>query len=303
MQLQPDTHRGSSGWLRWTARLLILVGAAMLVWCALIVGDRVLAQQRARRSLVLPEVSEPLPLTSSLPPPAPMRALARGEAVAALSIPRIDVSAVVLHGSDAETLRRAPGHVEHSALPGETGNVVIAGHRDTFFWPLRNITAGDDIFLDTPRGRLHYRVAWTRVVRPTDVRVLAPTATPTLTLITCYPFWTVGAAPDRFVVRATAVIPGGAVPEQRQEVVHDDRGVILEAIDRFRTAYNVGRPLQSGGGSIPLVFRACDVTVTEDNAIASCVPPDAPDVWIFTLDRDRPGWGIRSVEVKQSSSG
>ncbi|MBI4266611.1 MAG: class D sortase [Acidobacteria bacterium] len=121
----------------------------------------------------------------------------------------MQLSAVVLHGSDAQTLRRAPGHLENTALPGESGNVVIAGHRDSFFWPLRNVQLGDDIFLETADRRFHYRVTSVRVVSPRDVHVLAPTDTPMLTLITCYPFWVFGNAPDRFVVRAAAVQGSG----------------------------------------------------------------------------------------------
>jgi sortase A len=159
--------------LLWAERLLIIAGAATLIWCAVLVIDAVIAQRIARSSLeaaaiaerpVLPPVLAPAP---EVPPRDP--AISRGSAIAALSIPRVDLSAVVLHGSDAQTLRRGPGHLENTALPGESGNMVIAGHRDSFFWPLRNIQFGDDIFLDTPEGQFHYRVTSMRVVNSHDV--------------------------------------------------------------------------------------------------------------------------------------
>ena len=97
------------------------------------------------------------------------------------------------------------GHYPSSALPGEGGNVVLAGHRDTFFRPLRNIRRGDRIILETPRATLDYRVETTAVVNPNDVAVLAPTAGNILTLVTCFPFYYIGPAPHRFIVRAKLV--------------------------------------------------------------------------------------------------
>ena len=90
-------------------------------------------------------------------------------------------------------------------MPGETGNAGIAGHRDTFFRPLRNVRLGDEIFVDTPQGRVEHRVTSLRVVHPRDLSVLDPTDDEVLTLITCYPFTLLGSAPDRFIVRAARV--------------------------------------------------------------------------------------------------
>jgi sortase A len=90
-------------------------------------------------------------------------------------------------------------------MPGELGNVGLAGHRDSFFRPLRHIRPGDMIALHTPNGPFQYRVESTRVVSPANVEVLAPADKPELTLITCFPFNYVGPAPHRFVVRAVQV--------------------------------------------------------------------------------------------------
>ena len=108
-------------------------------------------------------------------------------------------------GDDDATLSKAVGHLPDTPLPWSGGNTALAGHRDTYFRPLQRAQAGDDIFLDTPRGRFHYRVRRTFIVEPEDVWVLDPSAQHRLTLITCYPFRYVGAAPKRFIVQADRV--------------------------------------------------------------------------------------------------
>jgi sortase A len=119
-----------------------------------------------------------------------------------IEIPRLGVSAVVKAGSDARTLRLAVGHIPGTALPGEQGNVGLAGHRDTFFRRLRDIRPDDRIRVVTPEGTFVYKVARTDIVMPTDVWVLDPTDRSVLTLVTCYPFSYIGSAPQRFIVRA-----------------------------------------------------------------------------------------------------
>jgi sortase A len=98
------------------------------------------------------------------------------------------------------------GHIPGTALPGEDGNIVLAAHRDTFFRPLRNIQKGDEIALTTLSGAYRYRVESIQIVGPDDVGVLSPTKQPTLTLVTCYPFYFVGSAPKRFIVRAGLIL-------------------------------------------------------------------------------------------------
>jgi LPXTG-site transpeptidase (sortase) family protein len=137
-----------------------------------------------------------------------------GSPIGRLEIPRLGLSVVVLEGSDSGTLRLGVGRLADSSLPGEPGNVVLAGHRDTFFRSLRAIRAGDRIFLRTAQGTFPYTVGWTKVVSPEDTEVLRPTSAPALTLVTCYPFYYVGPAPERFIVRAQppAATPPAAVP-------------------------------------------------------------------------------------------
>lgn len=126
-------------------------------------------------------------------------------ALGRLDIPEAGVSVMVLPGTDDMTLNRAVGHIEGTALPGEDGNVGIAGHRDSFFRGLRHIEAGDDLKLTTLDGIAFYQVAETTIVDPTDVEVLDPTDEPTITLVTCYPFYFVGDAPRRFIVTARQI--------------------------------------------------------------------------------------------------
>lgn len=124
-----------------------------------------------------------------------------GDTVAKLIIPRLNVELYVVEGTDAADLRRGPGHLTGSAMPGERGNCVIAGHRDTHFRILQQIRSGDRVILETDKGRFVYRVKHASVVPPTNTASLAP-APGVLHLITCYPFYYVGLAPDRFVVEA-----------------------------------------------------------------------------------------------------
>ena len=135
----------------------------------------------------------------------PGRRVERGAWLARLEAPTVDLKATVLEGSDDRTLRRAAGHIEDTAFPGEPGNIGIAGHRDTSFYPLRKLQVGDRLTLTTPSAVFEYQVTRTWVVEPEDVHVLEPTSQPSLTLVTCYPFNFVGSAPKRFIVRGDLV--------------------------------------------------------------------------------------------------
>ncbi len=134
--------------------------------------------------------------------PAPEPAAFEGSPIGEIQIPRLGLRAIIAQGDSPAVLQRAVGHLEETALPGEPGNVVLAGHRDTFFRPLKRIRAGDTITLRTRRGDFEYLVESTAVVRPDDLQVIQPTSQRTLTLITCFPFSYIGPAPDRFIVRA-----------------------------------------------------------------------------------------------------
>ncbi len=122
--------------------------------------------------------------------------------LALLRIPRLHVEAPVLEGTDDATLNRGVGHIADTAAPGTDGNSGIAGHRDGFFRGLKDIAPGDVIELESTARTETYRVERTWIVNPDEVSVLDPTPARSITLVTCYPFYFIGSAPQRFIVRA-----------------------------------------------------------------------------------------------------
>ncbi len=134
-----------------------------------------------------------------------------GAPVAVLSIPRIGLEVPVLPGTDDLTLSRAVGLIEGTPRPGEVGNSGIAGHRDGFFRGLKDVVAGDVLEVRSLSARRSYVVESIRIVRPEDVWVLDPASLPVLTLVTCYPFYFIGSAPQRYIVRAVSS-DGGVRP-------------------------------------------------------------------------------------------
>jgi len=131
--------------------------------------------------------------------------LVEGQAIGRLEIPAISLSAMVAEGVETSTLRRSIGHIPGTSLPGAQGNVAISAHRDTFFRHLGKLQKGDLISIDTLDGTFEYAVESTNIVDPDERAVLRDIGRPTLTLITCYPFYFVGSAPKRFVVHAGLV--------------------------------------------------------------------------------------------------
>jgi len=122
--------------------------------------------------------------------------------LAVLEIPKIGLEVPVFNGTDDLTLNRGVGRIVGTARPGEGRNVGIAGHRDGFFRGLKDIATGDRIELRTQKRTETYRVSDIRITDPTDVRVLEEQGVPALTLVTCYPFYFIGNAPQRYIVRA-----------------------------------------------------------------------------------------------------
>ena len=128
-----------------------------------------------------------------------------GQALAILRIPKIDLQVALLEGTDDLVLNRGVGRIAGTARPGELGNIGIAGHRDGFFRGLKDVSPGDTIELETLTLRDIYRIDAITIVTPQDVHVLEHQSVPTLTLVTCYPFYFVGKAPKRYIVSATLV--------------------------------------------------------------------------------------------------
>lgn len=127
-----------------------------------------------------------------------------GPPVAVLSIDHLGIEVPVYDGTSEDILNRGVGRIEGTAGVGRNGNLGIAGHRDSFFRPLKDIEIGDMMMLQTVDGAVSYAVSSIEIVEPEDVHVLAPTEERTITLVTCYPFYYVGHAPKRYIVKATA---------------------------------------------------------------------------------------------------
>ena len=182
--------------LIWFGSALIVGGAAVLTFDWWTLREATKAQQRAREWLIR---------TTAVPRPAPPRPVRRGDVIGELEIPRLQLSVMVFEGDDAEILGHGAGHIPGTALPPGSGNIGIAAHRDTYFRPLRVIHTNDVITLKTPAGTSRYAVTETEIVRPSAIDVLSPTPGRDMTLVTCYPFFYVGSAPERFIVHARKI--------------------------------------------------------------------------------------------------
>ena len=183
--------------LRWSRRLLFVTGIFALGFVGFTLLEARLYQVSAKRVL-----ASRIQIQRAGAVTLPRVAINEGDVVGRMDIPRLGVSVAILQGTNRRMLRLGVGHIEGTPLPGEVGNSGIAGHRDTFFRALKDLRRDDQIEVQTPTGMFRYRVDWVKVVASDDHSVLAPSTEPALTLVTCYPFYFVGPAPRRFVVRA-----------------------------------------------------------------------------------------------------
>ena len=211
-------------WIHWGRRLFFVIGIAALCYVAFTLLDaRIYQAVQSRRfhqelsGRKPSSLSEEHPNVSSVSPaPAEKNPMRSGPidlagnghtSLGRIEIRAIGLEAMILEGTDARTLRRAVGHIRGTPLPGQQGNVAITGHRDTFFRPLRNIRKDDEIRVTTLSGSYRYWVDSIKVVEPEDTEVLDNSDDAILTLVTCYPFYFVGPAPKRFIVRARRIPP------------------------------------------------------------------------------------------------
>ena len=193
--------------LKWCRRALFAGGVLLLGYCGFALADAWSFQRRESRELdrLLRDqrvASQGTPQPESSPAPKGAPAAATDGLIGRIEIPRLLLSAVVVEGIGKATLRRAVGHIPGTALPGEAGNVCLTGHRDTFFRPLKDLKIKDEVEFSTLQGTFKYQVESLKVVDPDDIGVLAPSGENVLTLVTCYPFYYVGPAPKRWIVRA-----------------------------------------------------------------------------------------------------
>jgi len=203
-QVSPRTR---TRWLlRGSRYFFFITGFLALGYVGFTLLDARYYQASAKRSLESRIVENQLQVEKEhnvvQPAPAVQPAVKEGDVLGRMDIPRLGVSVAVLQGTKSRMLRLGAGHIEGTPLPGESGNIGIAGHRDTFFRELKDVRENDEIDLQTATGRFRYEVDWVKVVAPDDNGVLASSTESSLTLVTCYPFYLVGPAPKRLVVRA-----------------------------------------------------------------------------------------------------
>jgi sortase A len=216
----PDHRARNLSLLRRSRNILFVIGILALGYYGYASADaRIFQAYQTRQfeqtvrhptpgSPVVETSNPPIPIGG--PPPQAARSNAfgfdipgsPGSVLGRIEIKRIELAVMILEGTDNRALRRAVGHIPKTALPGQPGNVGIAGHRDTFFRDLRKIEKNDEITLTTLNGSFRYVADFSEVVEPNDTEVLYPSSDAILTLVTCYPFYYVGPAPKRLVVRA-----------------------------------------------------------------------------------------------------
>jgi sortase A len=228
------------GWwkvIRWIERICLTCGLGLLAIVGVLRLERSIASQSALKAFsdlnssalssdssaspTHPETVDDLPDSAMQRPaddavaPHKEDVVRRSEVpLAVLEIPKIHLEVPVFNGTDAVTLNHAVGRIVGTARLGESGNIGIAGHRDTFFRGLKDLQKGDELELNTRKGTETYIVDEIQIVTPQDIRVLGPRARPSLTLVTCYPFYFVGNAPKRYIVMASLIGERGSGPGQ-----------------------------------------------------------------------------------------
>ncbi len=190
-------------WLNtpYMSRFTVIVESASLVLGTVLVllAGLVWADGAAKSRAAIAEFEAREPGVHAAVPPG------QDATLAVLRIESAGIEVPVFESTSSADLNKGVGHVEGSIRPGGDGNIAIAGHRDTFFRGLKDVKVGAEIEMRTPAGSRVFRVSSLEIVDPLDVSVLEPTEDTVLTLITCYPFYYVGPAPDRYIVRAELV--------------------------------------------------------------------------------------------------
>lgn len=179
-------------WRKYLPALAIVIGVILLAYVATQYGTMYWEQRQLEREWTQQQQRQAAE--------ANQQGTVIDDGLTRLSIPKIDLSAVIVEGTSRKKLLLGPGHLEETPAPGGEGNSVITAHRDTFFRHIHELSKGDELVVQR-NGKLYtYEVQGKKVVKPTDVSVIKPSKDARLTLITCYPTYYIGPAPERLVV-------------------------------------------------------------------------------------------------------
>jgi sortase A len=187
--------------------VLMLVGVALLGYVgseywAMYHEQRALQREWQAQQKAIPSTSEAAPV--------------KDDGLTRVFIPKINLDVIVVEGTNHRALRIGPGHVKSTPAPGEDGNSVISAHRDTFFRHIYELAKGDEIQVRREGRTFTFQVTGKKIVEPNDVSVLKNSPDARLTLITCYPTYYIGPAPQRLIVFSKLVGDSKATPQQAQ---------------------------------------------------------------------------------------
>lgn len=181
---------------RFISLVLIIVGLALLGY----VGTEYWGMHRSQKNLEAEWEHQAAVLNASSNSATSQQNILPEQMLTRLVVPKIGVDSIVVEGASRKALSEGPGHMKETVEPGETGNAVITGHRDTFFRHIYELNKGDQIQVQRNGRHFTYEVTGHKIVLPQDISVIKPTNDPQLTLITCYPTYYIGPAPKRLVV-------------------------------------------------------------------------------------------------------
>ncbi len=200
--IQTFTRTRLVDWVRRnTATLLVVLGALLLAYVGFEYTQMYWGQKRLEDEWARQQQQQTPQRNSGSVKPAALK----DDGLTRLSIPSISFDAVVVEGTSHHALLLGPGHLEDTPAPGEAGNSVISGHRDTFFRHIHELEKGDKIVVQRNGKEFHYEVTGKHIVDPTDISVLKASKDAELTLITCYPTYYIGPAPERLIVTSKLV--------------------------------------------------------------------------------------------------
>jgi sortase A len=282
---------------RWIGNVLLIAGATAVgiwafSWLSLTIWQAWQSREFDQRRAA-PQAQMPTPAQPRIAPH-----IKDGAIVGRLAVPRLHIRAMVREGDSDRTLSVALGRIPGTALPGQQGNVGIAGHRDSLFRGLKNIAANDEITFETHDANYVYRVESTQIVKPEDVGVLKPGPAPELTLVTCYPFEYVGSAPDRFIVKAR-LVSQLAPQETAPNDIHDQPAQPAPAVHHeigFNVSEQHSRELVPG--KIWLGLSSADPTSRTVNGWL-WVMPDRRTIWLRDVDTRHPLFFYQDGEKRE----